>query len=253
MHVIDPEIPEALWQAQKDQVRAEICEALSRASSPAQECVRIEIRVGRPSAEIAVYAGTLQGSLLVLGYPRISEGGNVSFASFSAGRILRAAVAPVLVVKARPDAAYRRAVVGVDFSPFSARAAMLASELVPQGEIAMIHAFHVPYKGFLRGGDTRQQCEASHRRRLEAFMESLGGQRQDGNDIAKSLCMRRVREGEVHHVLRAEVESSGADLLVLGTHGRSGLSRAFFGSVAEDMLAAMPCDLLITVPNGGSE
>jgi nucleotide-binding universal stress UspA family protein len=58
-----------------------------------------------------------------------------------------------------------------------------------------------------------------------------------------------LREGEVHHVLRAEVARCGADLLVLGTHGRSGLTRALFGSVAEDMLTEMPCDLLIAVPN----
>jgi nucleotide-binding universal stress UspA family protein len=34
------------------------------------------------------------------------------------------------------------------------------------------------------------------------------------------------------------------DLLVIGTHGRSGLGRALLGSVAESLIARAPCDIL---------
>lgn len=249
IHVIDPEIPESLWQAQGDQIKTEIRETLNRVASTALGEARIEILTGRPSMEIAVYAGAIKGSLLVLGYPRVSEGGNLSFASFSAGRILRTAMAPVLVVKGEANAPYRRVCVATDLSPYSARGAALAAELVPDGEITMIHAYHVPYKGFLTGEDTRQGCEESERKKLEKFVEDLRQQREQGKEAPQFLSTLHVREGEVHHVLRAEVKSSGAELLVLGTHGRTGLSRAFFGSIAEDMLATMPCDILIAVPN----
>jgi nucleotide-binding universal stress UspA family protein len=113
----------------------------------------------------------------------------------------------------------------------------------------MVHAFST---GRLKEEDVAPESEAL-RRKLEVFIDTLQWQRGGGADGAKSLYQAHIREGEVRYVLKAEVRDAGADLLVLGTHGRSGLSRALFGSVTEQMLASMPCALLITVPNGGSE
>ena len=42
-----------------------------------------------------------------------------------------------------------------------------------------------------------------------------------------------------------EVVSNRADLLVLGTHRRTGVAHAFLGSVAEELLAAAPSDVLV--------
>jgi nucleotide-binding universal stress UspA family protein len=249
VNVIDPELPDTLWQAQKEQVRQEIRAAFARVASPAQERAIVKTLVGRPSQEIAACASEFQSSLIVLGYPRISEAGRASFGSFSAGRILGAAVAPVLIVKSHGNAPYRKAVVGIDLSPFSARAALLAASLVPDGEITLLHAYEVPYKGFLRGETTRREVEASHKQKLEEFVAGLAASDDAARLAPSTLSTAKVREGEVHQVLTSEIARTGADLLVLGTHGRSGLSRALFGSIAEDMLLAMPCDLLIAVPS----
>jgi nucleotide-binding universal stress UspA family protein len=249
VNVIDPELPDTLWQAQKEQVHQEIRAALGRIASPAHERAIVKTLVGTPSREIAVYASELENCLIVLGYPRIAEGGRVSFGSFSAGRILSAAVAPVLIVKAHGNAPYRKAVVGIDLSPFSTRAALLAAELVPDGEVTLVQAYEVPYKGFLRGEATRLEVEASHKQKLEELVASLAASQDAARLGSSALSSAKVREGEVHQVLRSEVARTGAELLVLGTHGRSGLSRALFGSVAEDMLLEMPSDLLIAVPS----
>ena len=42
------------------------------------------------------------------------------------------------------------------------------------------------------------------------------------------------------------IKTSGADLLVMGTHGRRGLSRVFLGSVAEKVLRHSPIPVLTT-------
>lgn len=44
----------------------------------------------------------------------------------------------------------------------------------------------------------------------------------------------------------------GADLIVIGTHGRTGVSRALLGSVAEAVVRHAPCPVL-TVPMAGRE
>ena len=45
-----------------------------------------------------------------------------------------------------------------------------------------------------------------------------------------------------------QLDSSGADLLVLGSHGRSGLQRFFLGSVTEKVIRKAPCPTLVVPP-----
>jgi nucleotide-binding universal stress UspA family protein len=54
----------------------------------------------------------------------------------------------------------------------------------------------------------------------------------------------RLEEGEpIPEILRVAREAA-ADLIVMGTHGRGGLSRLLLGSVAEHVLRAAPCPVL---------
>nr|WP_246215685.1 universal stress protein [Microvirga makkahensis] len=40
----------------------------------------------------------------------------------------------------------------------------------------------------------------------------------------------------------------GPDLLVIGTHGRSGIAKMFLGSVAEEVLRSLDVDILTVLP-----
>ena len=54
----------------------------------------------------------------------------------------------------------------------------------------------------------------------------------------------KLLDGEpVEQILRVGA-SSHADLIVLGTHGTTGLARLLMGSVAEDVLRRAPCPVL---------
>jgi nucleotide-binding universal stress UspA family protein len=55
-----------------------------------------------------------------------------------------------------------------------------------------------------------------------------------------------VRRGVAYDVLLREVERLEPDLVVLGTHGRTGLSKVVLGSVAEALLARLRCDVLVS-------
>jgi nucleotide-binding universal stress UspA family protein len=56
----------------------------------------------------------------------------------------------------------------------------------------------------------------------------------------------RVEEGtNVHHQILRAAESIDADLLVLGSHGRSGFERLLLGSVTEKILRKAPCPTLV--------
>ncbi|MFC6786168.1 universal stress protein [Halobaculum halobium] len=58
-----------------------------------------------------------------------------------------------------------------------------------------------------------------------------------------------VREGTPHRELSAYLNDAGADLLVIGTHGRGGARRALLGSVAEKLVRTV--DVPVLVVHGG--
>ena len=57
-----------------------------------------------------------------------------------------------------------------------------------------------------------------------------------------------VRHGQVWENLAGIVQDEGIDLIVLGTHGRSGLGKLLLGSVAENILRHAPCPVLTVGP-----
>ena len=53
-----------------------------------------------------------------------------------------------------------------------------------------------------------------------------------------------VRTGDARDVINETAQELGIDLIIMGTHGRRGLSRALLGSVAETVVRSAPCAVL---------
>ena len=59
----------------------------------------------------------------------------------------------------------------------------------------------------------------------------------------------RIQEGGfAHDEIVGQIAATHADLLVLGTHGRSGFQRLFLGSVSEKVIRKATCPMLIVPP-----
>ena len=52
--------------------------------------------------------------------------------------------------------------------------------------------------------------------------------------------------GQPHEYIVREAKKRDADLIVMGTHGRTGLKKLIIGSVAERVIAHAPCAVLVT-------
>ena len=87
---------------------------------------------------------------------------------------------------------------------------------------------------------SRQQNE---QRSLEALASRVAA--DAGVDTRAKLA-----EGEVVDALRDYVRANAVDLIVMSTHGRSGIGRAVLGSVADALLRAVTCPLLLARPHG---
>lgn len=67
--------------------------------------------------------------------------------------------------------------------------------------------------------------------------------------LARTKCNAQVgqalvRTGDARDVINQTAKELGIDLIVMGTHGRRGISRALLGSVAETVVRSAPCAVL---------
>jgi nucleotide-binding universal stress UspA family protein len=86
--------------------------------------------------------------------------------------------------------------------------------------------------------------ENEDRDRLIAQMRQFAGAIPAG----VSVDFRVEAAGFVHDEIVAQIGASHADLLVLGTHGRSGFQRLFLGSISEKVIRKATCPTLIVPP-----
>ena len=61
----------------------------------------------------------------------------------------------------------------------------------------------------------------------------------------------RLVTGLLPDSLVAEIKANGYDLLVVGSHGRTGVAHFFLGSVAEKLVRNAPCPVLVVRPPAG--
>ncbi|MCK9173078.1 universal stress protein [Desulfuromonas thiophila] len=63
-------------------------------------------------------------------------------------------------------------------------------------------------------------------------------------DNGSCCCDRRVVSGIAHEVVIEQAKELGVDMIVMGTHGRSGLDHVLFGSTAEKVVRKSPIPVL---------
>ena len=61
-----------------------------------------------------------------------------------------------------------------------------------------------------------------------------------------------IREGTVHEVIRDYAKEHDVDLVIVGTHGRSGVSKLMYGSVTERVIKTVHTPIIVIPPEGGA-
>jgi len=144
----------------------------------------------------------------------------------------------------------RHVVCCVDFSDFSRRALEHAVAIATwyEARLTVMHAYNVPLATlastpFLSPAPMDAvMLSPADRESLQRQLEAL----LPRGTATSSRIECRIVEGDVATEILAAAGT--ADLLVVGTHGRSGFERLVLGSVAERLLRRAPCPLLIVPP-----
>ncbi|HZP42147.1 MAG TPA: universal stress protein [Candidatus Binatia bacterium] len=141
----------------------------------------------------------------------------------------------------RRDVADRiaRIVVPTDFSVCSMRALQRAEALAQRlgAEVVLVHVD----PSVVLGSEVAPARQDAVRRELDGIAAVLGTRGVRARGV--------VRAGAPAEEILAVAMAEGADLIVMGTHGRTGLAHALLGSVAEDVVRRALCPVL-TVRDG---
>lgn len=247
LNIIDEDLPASVQDRVQDATLKEIQSSLDRVDGSKVLEPTIDAIAGKDYRDILDHADKIAADLIVMGIHR-NEAGNKPVAGTTMERVIRKGRQPVLVVPSRTKGPYEKVAIAVDFSAFSRIAIRHALSLAPDAEFNAIHSYHVPFGGFQRGRETRNAYRDEHERTLnqmiEEEMETLIGSATTGARQAIPF-NKIVKQGETQSVIRSEVDRLQPDLLVLGTHGRVGLTHALLGSIAESFLNNPPCDVLV--------
>lgn len=144
--------------------------------------------------------------------------------------------------------------VPMDFSPHADRAFGYATALARRlgAELLLVHVVEDPYASGAWGAEgyvpnvaeLLQELIAGTERQLATLKET---------EAAQGLAVKTaVVTGRPAQSIIERAASEGCDLIVMGTHGRTGLSHAVMGSVAERVLRKASCPVLTVRAKAGA-
>ena len=131
---------------------------------------------------------------------------------------------------------FARILVAIDFSAPSDAALTYGRKMADQFD-ATLHLLHVAENPFLRA------ASADRRSREEAPARWLQDRLTEADRRRGAIAIIEQSDEPASEILRY-AKSNDIDLIVMGTHGRTGLVRAAVGSVAETVVRAASCPVL---------
>lgn len=190
-------------------------------------------------------------NLVVIGTRKRSTAARIFLGSTS-HKLARVCPVPVLVVNAESGGPLESVLVASDFSDFAQtvthRAVGIAQAL--NARLYVMHALEFPFEAYLQTAGVAETEVTKYRQRLRAEAEDNLNQQlalTDFRTLEKGAVIE-VLEGSPDHVIPQEVDDRKIDLLVIGSHGRSGLSSMLLGNTAERILHAVHCSVLVIKP-----
>ncbi len=229
-----------------DDVRRALQADASGLASPSLS-IDTHVVVGRPATVIIETAERLGSELIVVGSRGRGPIGSMVLGSVSA-EVADHAPCPVLVARSEDC---RRAVVALDGTPVSDRivdtvagfeflrathleVVSVAPSIVPGPGVMLSGAYGTPIAWYedavVAAHDSLQDVASTAAQRL----------RTSGFDVSWA-----VPDGDAAATLLDVAERGAADLIVVGTHGRTGLSRLLMGSVARNVLLHAHASVLV--------
>ncbi len=206
--------------------------------------IEVDYRIceGQAAMEIVRTADEIGGEMIAMG-THGRTGLNRLLAGSVATAVLSKAHCPVLALRSdkRPHTAENMKVIlhPTDFSPAS-EAALSVARALARDFGARLKVLHIlPFDIYPEARFAAELDPWDSKHTLDAIRQRL-----DGPDLKYPVETQLSRGFEVEEILGVAQEL-GSDLIVMGTHGRTGLSRLLMGSTAQSVLTRAECPVLV--------
>jgi len=140
---------------------------------------------------------------------------------------------------------FQHILLATDFEAASAGALEVAIGLAQTfgAKLTLLHAWEIPiypYMEFMLNSEIIASVEGRALKRLEATLESVRKSLPDAD--------AKLKTGLPWTAILESITETRADLVVMGTHGRRGVSHVLLGSVAEKVVRLAPVSVLTVRP-----
>ena len=211
--------------------------------------VQTALVIGRPADMIVEEAQRFHADLVVVGSRGRRRLAATLLGSVSA-EVVDRAPCPVLIARGR---ALTRLILAEDGSDVANAGADLVTSIpalhaLPVQVVSVVDA---PFPFAAANSDAGPTMHAA----IQAYYDALPSLREAATRTARDRSAKlsaagvsatpEVREGDAADELIAAAVASHADGIVIGSHGRTGVSRLFLGSVARAVLFDAPCSVLV--------
>ncbi len=245
LHYRDPEFPdvEKVYSRLEEQASAEMKHLLKAQQVKPLQVYETQCRAFEPAPAIVEYAEEHGIDAIVLG-----THGRRGLRRFLLGsvaeEVVRTAPCPVMTLRqdATPNAGIGRIVVPFDFSPDSEQTLETAKELAARFD-SRIHLVHVMQPPIVAGGvygmplpgPTMIDGTLQMQQALAEVVERCEAQAIEAHVLEGSPAWEIVEYA-------SKIEAS---LIIIGSHGASGIRRILLGSVSERVIRSAPCPVLV--------
>lgn len=237
-----------LLRAHRGPMRARAMAALEREAERARSTgVRTdcELRTGAAFRTVIAVAERRKADLIVAGTRGHTTWRSLLLGS-TAARLVRHARCAVMTVHPSdgPPRPVRTVLVATDFSEEAALAAAAATRVLGGSEVdrrlVLLHAYDVPFEATSLPDPVLMDAIAAVDTTIKRTIEALAAKlRATGSRVDTLACA-----GYPPRMILDQATAAGADLIAMGTHGRSAVDHLLLGSTAERVLGAASCPVL---------
>lgn len=216
-------------------------EALSKAkeiASKHQILVKTLYEEGEPFEKIIDIAEEISAELIVMGKKGMSALEQILIGSVTE-RVIGYSNADVLVVPKKASIQWDKVVVAVDGSKYAEKVCKRASELAKdfKSEVNIVSVVEVSQAVFA----IKPEIFDIQVEKTKQYLENLKERFQKENIATKFF----IEEGEVYEKILEVVEKIKAQMVIVGSHGRTGLRRLLMGSTCQRVIGLSKVPVLV--------
>lgn len=148
------------------------------------------------------------------------------------------------------DSRYKKIVVPLDGSDFARHVIPDACDIARanNSEIILVHVLRPTTWEMVDPGAQAGRGASMARAEMEAHLRAVKGELEGENLTVRAVLLEGA---SVVETICAFCEQESADVIIMSTHGRTGLSRLLFGSVARELMECSQIPVMLIQPNKG--